>query len=232
MVGKLPSLRQLQASKRDIAEGILKEWHLCRSKLESMDMMKELEGLRSTEAKRHDFLMSTTLAEQVTRASPMGAGIRRPPTKSNQSSVPKLPPARPPTTATQEEEAAASPPRRMSLQLLSINSDPTLLPNEHIHRKKMIDDAIALQEKKLAHSRSMGALMASSKGLEKSMKWDRAPTPNGCGHSEAQCQFYPRSADACKSCGVYKEPKACRPMDHVYMHREMMVRQKHILKTK
>lgn len=113
------------------------------------------------------------------------------------------------------------------LELL-ISQDPTQLFNKHSLRREQLDAALLVAEQRLRACKSDGALLHYSEG-GMSAKLDRLPTADATGASENQMQFFPRSFDKIRECGNYRDPSFCRPLDKVYLHREAMCRQKHLV---
>lgn len=209
-------------------EGLPNEVHLYKCRLERMDLLEELRRARTGEEERHRFQMVTGEQPEGPLRSPLGApmpGKRRPPGGPG----PSRGTAAATTALTPEESQAA---RRLSRLGLEISQDPTKLPNEHEARCDALQQAIAEQQRKLAASRSEGALRAAVDFAEPPINWDRLPTANSLGASESQLQYFARSLDKVRECGNFKDPKHCRPFDYAYVHREALCRQKHVMLDK
>jgi len=215
-------------------EALPKEFHLSRSHLDKFDLLGELRGIKGSEDCRHRSYLLTGDPPKFERKSfnPLGA----PPPGESRHQTPGGPwaqatsSARPATGVESKEEA---PKRRSGPKAMELQSDPTELPNEYVQRYNLIEAAITAQKKHLDACRSDSALLKlqgpAMDWSPPSMKWDRLPTANGTGHTENQSKYFPRSLERSRECGVYKEPKACRPYDNVYRFREMMIMQKQIL---
>merc|ERR1719512_228029 len=123
----------------------------------------------------------------------------------------------------------------MPLELM-ISQDPTQLFNKHHLRGEQFEALVVAQQNFLSSCRSDSALLRQSGGRGAgggyevpSPKFDRLPPADSTGNTESQLQFYAKSLEKGRLCGNFKDPKNGRPFDAVYLHREAMCKQKHLV---
>lgn len=213
-----------------IVEPVPNLWHLSRSHVARFNLLEELRSVRGIEEERHRYQLNTAEPEPIEHGNPLGAPVVGDGRSKPGAMTPKL--ARVVRPAGGESPSDEASKKRPGFLLIEISNDPTMMPNEHVRRHELLSGAIVEQERLLAASRSEFALLkkdgSGAEWAKSTVQWDRLPSANGTGHSEAQLRYFPRSAVRARDCGVYKEAKACRPTDPTYLHREMMFRQKHM----
>mmetsp|Transcript_36174 Transcript_36174/g.104099 ORF Transcript_36174/g.104099 Transcript_36174/m.104099 type:complete len:237 (-) Transcript_36174:140-850(-) len=204
-------------SKPRVVEAIPKEQHLIHRWTQGLDLQEEFRNVLRDEETRFQFLH------------------RAPPEPEPRSIfvIPKLPQQRRSLSASSVAEPkspAESAPRRKptAVRPFQMPQDPMTFLNPHVLRQEVLEAEITEQEQHLARSRSESALRLSQ-GFEAKapdFHWDRQRP--GVFLTENQVAFFPRSVDKVKEFGSGKESRNCRPYDETYLHREALIRQKHV----
>mmetsp|Transcript_2510 Transcript_2510/g.6769 ORF Transcript_2510/g.6769 Transcript_2510/m.6769 type:complete len:222 (-) Transcript_2510:89-754(-) len=202
-----------------VLEAFPKERHLTHRYARTFDVREELRSVYSDEEARYSLLFKAP-PEPEPRSIFVVPKAPKPQTALSRSA------SSPSTVKTPAENLARRKPG--SLRPFNMPQDPTKMPNPHDERHDIIEAQIAEREKHLAESRSESALQFRC-GFEvkaASFHWDHHDP--GLFLTESKASFFPRSVGKVREFGSGRDPRYCRPYDETYLHREAVIRNKHV----